>query len=1006
MYCFIGNLFSKSVYSFTPGSVQDSNIKISCKNNLVKATWLEHEDKESGIVQVEWCIESVHNTCDVQPWESLPPNALAASAIVHSLQNTIGVQAVVRITNGVGNYVLLTSTQCDPHGRFPPSVNVAVVRQLNDTKPASNYQTNADVIVVTWSLAEQNNSLHYRVQAALAKYDHNDLTNVIDKWHGEPLVFDFVDVPRGRSYIIFNGDRLKPYIKYHPIVRICNEFALCTDSSCEPVIIVPDAPPDMQISTTDTVQGTERKRWKKYIGIPELPRKFLEETLFVPDPLKVLIKANLKKANETTLFSEHVPISYQASVYRVTSGANDTRNETINTQQIFNNSHLYSELDVCCSLRNKKLQIVYPDRQFIPVAETNLFGVTVSAFGKETIIASSQNAVHMFSIQSAHITPVAHVSFNTTVNDTYLTVKAKNDAILVSVASTLVLQKFKTQNLTSRSQVFHFTNCNHTTTDTPEHCSGNRQWSAMDSVGDEFAFDGSEFIAVSGRHFREGYSVVGVFKNSNDTWELHQVLGREEMDFTVPYSIAINQKFMVIAASEIRVYSKQSDSFWKKESILSERLPQHFMGAKYVYLTNDNTLFSLIVNTRTLNVFQLGISPPKAVMSGKYVFADDVELSGSLDVSESSRIMVAVGIRSDRRDGAEMILYDRQEGCARMGRVLSKTESIDDGYPGASVAILENHLIIGSPGKVAWPTDYVNVGRGRVHVTTFCKQNHIRKKVFEKDQKERVICTPCQLHERAYPGFSGQCNNCNNSICLNQSSDATFRVSHCENYPCSVQNNQTVRQNVSNDNLTITESRQNFVGGQFYLPGSTQSYFIRLTQLSATGTTTTSDSFPFSIDYTSPEAGSVYDGLGSDDSRNCSSNTTFSSEQQCTSRSFSETDIDYTNNTNEISARWLDFRDNESNIAHFFWCIGSWPFADNIMQCENATNSQNRTVKGFSLQHNDKYYVTVLVCNYAGLCTAKSSDGVLVDTTPPVLHYVRDGLVGPDIDYQVSSIYA
>jgi hypothetical protein len=90
-------------------------------------------------------------------------------------------------------------------------------------------------------------------------------------------------------------------------------------------------------------------------------------------------------------------------------------------------------------------------------------------------------------------------------------------------------------------------------------------------------------------------------------------------------------------------------------------------------------------------------------------------------------------------------------------------------------------------------------------------------------------------------------------------------------------------------------------------------------------------------------------------------------------RSFSETDLDYTNNTYEISARWIDFRDNESNIAHYFWCIGSEPLHDDIMLCENATSHLNRTLKGLSLQHNDKYYVTVLACNYTGLCTGNDA---------------------------------
>ncbi len=422
-----------------------------------------------------------------------------------------------------------------------------------------------------------------------------------------------------------------------------------------------------------------------------------------------------------------------------------------------------------------------------------------------------------------------------------------------------------------------------------------------------------------------------------------------------------------------------------------------------MYLTNKNELFILTIQARALHVFKLGTSPAKAIQTCKYVFSENIELSGSLDVSENSQIVAAIGMRSGGRDGAELILYESNEGCIRLGGIFSKSEPrFDDGNSGVSVAISEKFLIVGTPRKVTWPTDYVNVGTGRLYVTTFCKRNHVRKKVFEADQRERVICTPCGQNEMAYPGFEEQCANCSNSICLNRSTDARFKVSHCETYPCTVQNIRTVRQNVSGDNLTVTESTQDFEDKKFYVPGSTQSYFIRLTQLSATGINKTSDSFPFSIDYTSPEAGSVFDGLGSDDSRNCSANTTFSSEHQCTSRSFSETDLDYTNNTFEISARWLDFHDDESNIAHYFWCVGSKPLHDDIMQCENVTNHINRTLQGLSLQHNDKYYVTVLVCNYAGLCTAKSSDGVLVDTTPPILHYVRDGLVGPDIDFQVS----
>ena len=977
---------------------KESEIKISCKEDLIKVTWVDHEDQESGIALTEWCVETVNNTCNTQTWESLSPNTLTASATIHFLPPKTAVRSVVRITNGVGSYVLLKSSYCSSERVFPPKVNVTVIRQLDDTRPVSIYQNDQNVITVTWSLP-QNMSMYSRIQVALAKYDQNAVTTTLEKWHGEPLVFNFVNIPRGKSHIIFSGGRLKPYVKYHPVVRICNKSGVCTDSSGDPVVIVPDPPPDIQVNTTDTVQGTEQDRWQKYVsGIPRLPREAFEDTVFVPDPLSVLIKADLKRANETILFNQHVPLTYKASVYRVTSGENETRNETIDNRQIFDDFHLYSSLDVCCSKTNKVAQIVYPDRQFIPVAETELFGATVSAFGEDLLVASSKNAVYVFSTESLHITPIAHVPFNTSVNDSYVKVKAKNNTILVSVAGSLVIQKHDSNNLTLTSSLFYITNCNYTMTEAPEYCSGNDQWTSLGSVGLEYAYDGTEIVAVSGK------DVVGVFKNNSNGWNLHQVLGRNEMNFTAPYSIAINQQLLVVAGPKIAVYSKGLDSFWKKETTISANLPQKPLRSQNVYLTNKNELFILKKQAKILQVFEIMTSfPTRAVKRCEYVFSEKVELSGSIDVFENSTIVAAIGMKSGARDGAELIFYQRSEGCVSLGRVFSKPEArFDDSHTGVSVAVTDKYLVFGTPGRVSWPNNYVNVGTGRLYLTTFCKRNHVRKKVFEADQKERIVCIPCEQNEKAYPGFQEQCSNCSNSICLNQSTDARFKLSHCKTYPCGIENIRIVRQNMSRDNLTVTESTQDFKDQKFYQPGSTQSFFIRLTQVSATGVTKISDSFPFSIDYTSPTAGSVFDGLGSDDSRNCSKNTTFSSEHQCTSRSFSETDLDYTNNTFEISARWLDFHDDESNIAHYFWCVGSKPLRDDIMQCENATNHLNRTLKGMSLQHNDKYYVTVLTCNYAGLCTAVSSDGVLVDTTPPLMNYVRDGLIGADIDFQVS----
>lgn len=74
---------------------------------------------------------------------------------------------------------------------------------------------------------------------------------------------------------------------------------------------------------------------------------------------------------------------------------------------------------------------------------------------------------------------------------------------------------------------------------------------------------------------------------------------------------------------------------------------------------------------------------------------------------------------------------------------------------------------------------------------------------------------------------------------------------------------------------------------------------------------------------------------------------------------------------------------------------------DNIKECESTGLRPNGSHYGVSLEHGDFYYVTVVACNGAHRCSAAHSDGVTIDITPPVMNYVRDGVMGPDMDYQV-----
>ena len=49
-----------------------------------------------------------------------------------------------------------------------------------------------------------------------------------------------------------------------------------------------------------------------------------------------------------------------------------------------------------------------------------------------------------------------------------------------------------------------------------------------------------------------------------------------------------------------------------------------------------------------------------------------------------------------------------------------------------------------------------------------------------------------------------------------------------------------------------------------------------------------------------------------------------------------------------------------------------------------------------------RYYTTVEACNGAGLCVTVTSDGIIVDTSPPVAGVVYDGISAEDIDYHSS----
>ena len=58
------------------------------------------------------------------------------------------------------------------------------------------------------------------------------------------------------------------------------------------------------------------------------------------------------------------------------------------------------------------------------------------------------------------------------------------------------------------------------------------------------------------------------------------------------------------------------------------------------------------------------------------------------------------------------------------------------------------------------------------------------------------------------------------------------------------------------------------------------------------------------------------------------------------------------------------------------------------------------TLFNINLEVGIRYYSTVTACNTANLCTSVTSDGVVIDNSPPVPGIVQDGVDELDAEYQ------
>ncbi|MBI2571446.1 MAG: hypothetical protein HYV63_30935 [Candidatus Schekmanbacteria bacterium] len=110
-------------------------------------------------------------------------------------------------------------------------------------------------------------------------------------------------------------------------------------------------------------------------------------------------------------------------------------------------------------------------------------------------------------------------------------------------------------------------------------------------------------------------------------------------------------------------------------------------------------------------------------------------------------------------------------------------------------------------------------------------------------------------------------------------------------------------------------------------------------------------------------------------------------------------DQDVQQSRTTISARWSGFTDASSTITAYEFSIGSALAATDVQGWTYVGVVTQATVGGLALHDGTTYYVGVRATNALGnLSDPAVSDGVMVDSVPPIAGTVSDGGGGADID--------
>ncbi|XP_041351012.1 uncharacterized protein LOC121369995 [Gigantopelta aegis] len=152
-------------------------------------------------------------------------------------------------------------------------------------------------------------------------------------------------------------------------------------------------------------------------------------------------------------------------------------------------------------------------------------------------------------------------------------------------------------------------------------------------------------------------------------------------------------------------------------------------------------------------------------------------------------------------------------------------------------------------------------------------------------------------------------------------------------------------------------------------------YYITVKAFNGAGLYKQTVSRPVVTDSSAPQPGHVYDGSRTEDK-------------------------DYINNLSMFAAYWGGFSDPHSFINIYKVKVGTCSGCDDHLEEFEYNLNTEIDLSHTAPAHGVTYFVTVTACNSASLCTSVTSDGVIIDSSPPTKGHVMDGLGSTETQFQ------